>query len=252
MIEKVIQIAASLIETDHKVVKAVVNSDFESLPSLISDFRALKIEVQKCLSILGVVEGVDDTAKELLTRVQRPFPAENVIAHIERRMGEDASFHDLSNEEISELGSDLFYSWISHHEYVRNIFKVNILVFRSSIAAGLRRYILEARNCFALEQHNAVISMCRTILEAAAKDISEKRDLFEPHRENVIEINPKVFNHLINSISKGKLKKRAVRIYYHDACPVVHGDRSVTADEAFQVLSETMGVIQELYSSHGL
>jgi hypothetical protein len=252
MIENLVQLATSLIETDRNVVKAVVNSDFESLPSLISDFRNTKIVIQKCLSQLGVVEGVDDKAKEALIRVQKPFPTDNVISQIERKSGEDVSFRDLSDEEICEIGSDLLYSWISHYEYVRNIFRVNTLVFRSSIAPGLRHYILEARNCFALEQHNAVISMCRTILEAAAKDICEKLDLFKPSPENVIEINPKVFNHLIKSISKGELKKRTVRLYYRDACPVVHGDSSVTTDEAFRVLCETMDVIQELYSSHRL
>lgn len=252
MMESILQLAALLIETDRKVVKAVVNSDFEGLPALLSDFRNMKVAIQKHLILLGPVEGADDKAREVLLRIQKPFPADNVIAQDERKLGEDASFNDLSDDEISELGSDLFYSWISHHEYVRNIFKVNTLVFCSPIAPGLKQYISEARNCFALEQHNAAISMCRTILEAAAKDICEKLGLFESYPENVIEINPKVFNHLISAISKGKLKKLAVRIYYCDACPVVHGDRSVTAAEAFRVLRETMEVTQELYSSHNL
>jgi hypothetical protein len=252
MIENLVQLATLLIETDRKVVKAVVHSDFENLPSLLSDFRKLKIMIQKCLCQVGAIECVDDKAKEVLLRVQKPFPTEAVLSEIERKSGNDISFVDLSDEEIWDLGSDLLYSWISHDEYVRNIFKINILIFRSSIPTGLRQYILEARNCFAFEQHNAVISMCRTILEAAAKDICEKLDLFKPYPENVIEINPKVFNHLIKSISKGKLKKRILGIYFRDACPVVHGDRSVTADEAFRVLCETMDVIQELYSSHKL
>ena len=113
----------------------------------------------------------------------------------------------------------------------------------------LRLFIDEARNCFALEQHNAVISLCRTILEAAAKDLCERKGLFEKATDKVVEINPKVFNQLINAVATGSLKRRAVKIYFRDACPVVHGDRLVDGAEALRVLRETTGVVQELYST---
>lgn len=252
MKDQVIDLATTLIETDRKVVKAVVNSDFENLPSYIYLFRTTKIELQRCLSHMGVVENVDDAEKDILTKAQSNFPTDSVIDQIDNKISDDISFRDLTEEEISTLGSELLYSWISHYEYVQNIFKVNILIFRSTVAPKLRGYISETRNCFALEQFNATISMCRTILEAGAKDICEKQGLFEPHDDKVIEINPEVFNHLIKSISKGHLKKRATKLYYRDACPVVHGDRLVTSDEALRVLTETIDVIQELYSVNGL
>ena len=65
------------------------------------------------------------------------------------------------------------------------------------IPESLCQYILEARDRFALQQHNAVVSMCRTILEGAVKDLCEKKGFFEPQEKNVIEINPKVFNQLL-------------------------------------------------------
>ena len=251
ILNELIQDASALIEADRKVVKALVESDFENLPTLISKFRDRKIRVQTGLSRQPAVEGVDDSDRELLARVQRKFPTDNVIEKLECMAGENISFYELSEEEASELGSELLYSWISHFEFVRNMFKVNTLIFRTTIPLALRRYILEARNCFALEQYNAVISLCRTILEAAAKDLCEKEDFFELHGGKIIEINPNVFNQLIRAISSGKLKKRAVRLYYCDACPVVHGDRLVDANEALRVLREITNVVQELYSSHG-
>ncbi len=252
MKEQVIYLAKTLIETDRKVVEAVVKSDFENLPLHISLYRSTKIELQRNLSHMGVVENVDDTEKGILTKAQGSFPTDNVIDQIDKKSGEEISFRDLTEEEISSLGSELLYSWISHYEYVQNIFKVNTLIFRSTVAPKLRSYISETRNCFALEQYSATISMCRTILEAGAKGICEKQGLFEPHDDKVIEINPAVFNHLIKSISKGQLKRRAIKLYYRDACPVVHGDRLVTADEALRVLTDTIDVIQELYSVNGL
>ena len=249
-LKELIRDASALIEADRRVVKAIVESDFEDLQALISEFREKKIRVQSGLSEFPVVEGVDDSSRELLTRVQRKFPTDSVIEELERNAGEESSFYELSDEEAWEVGDKLLYSWISHYEYIKNIFRVNTLILRTKIPPSLRRYILEARNCFALEQNNAVVSMCRTILEAAAKDLCEKKGFFESHGEKVIEINPEVFNQLIRAISSGKLKRRAVKLYYCDACPVVHGDRSVDADEAFRVLQETTDVVQELYSSH--
>ena len=243
-----IQDASALIETDRKVTKAVVESDFKNLMNLILEFRDKKIKVQKGLAEFGVVEDADQSEKEVLVRVQRNFPTDSVIEQMERKA--DVSFYELSYDEATEIGFDLFYSWISHYEYVRDIFKVNTLILRTKIPEGLRQYILEARDCFALQQYNAVVSMCRTILEAAAKDLCEKKGFFKPHGKNVIEINPKVFNQLIKEVSGGKLKKRAFKIYYRDACPVVHGDHSMNADETLRVLRETMDVAQELYFSH--
>ena len=236
-----------MIEADQKVTKAVVESDFKNLMDLILEFRDKKIKVQKGLAELGVVEDADQSEKEVLSRVQRKFPADSVIEQMERKA--DVSFYELSYDEATEIGSDLFYSWISHYEYVRDIFKVNTLIFITKIPERLRQYIMEARDCFALQQHNAVVSMCRTILEAAAKDLCEKKGFFKPHGKNVIEINPKVFNQLIKNISGGKLKRRAQTLYYH-ACSVIHGDLSMNADEALRVLRETMDVVQELYFSH--
>ena len=247
-----LEAARALVRLDQAVVEAIVKSDFDGLRELLPQFIEKKIQVQTALVQSDVVEGISDDDLELLTRVQKPFPTDNLLRTLENKDGEYSLLDELDFGQIEDLGSELFYSWISHHEYVNNIFKINTLIFRTNIAQSLRSYIVELRTCFALEQHNAVISMCRTLLEAATKDICEKKGFFERYGDNVIEINPKVFNQLIRAISSGNLKRRAIKIYYRDACPVVHGDRSINADEAFRVIRETTDVVQELYSSQGL
>ncbi len=206
-----IQDASALVETDRTVTKAVIESDFKNSINLILEFRDKKIKVQKGLAEFGVVEDADGAEKEVLVRVQRKFATDSVIEQMERKA--DVSFYELSDDEANEIGFDLFYSWISHYESVRDIFTVNTLILTTKIPDGLRQYIMEARDCFALQQHNAVVSMCRTILEGAAKDLCEKKGFFELYGKNVIEINPKVFNQLIKKVSAGKLKRRAFRIY---------------------------------------
>jgi hypothetical protein len=142
----------------------------------------------------------------------------------------------------------LLYSWISHHEFVRDLFKVNTLIFQATIPAGLRQYINEVRNCFAFQQYNAAISLCRTILEAAAKDICQKKGFLKPNGDNVPKVNPDIFSQCIKAISRDELKRRAVKLYYRDACPIIHGDRTVTSDEALCILRNTTEVVQQLYA----
>lgn len=242
--------ASALIEADRKVVKAIVESRLEDLRKYLAEFRDSKLKVLKELGQYGVIDSVNDEAKEVLLRVQRKLPSDHIFESVSEEQEDEAFFYTLSDDEISDLGSDLLYSWISHHEYVRDIFKVNSLILQTAIPKALAMYVREARDCFAFQQYNAVVSMCRTILEAAAKDLCEKQDLFVPHGENLISINPKIFNQMISAVCRGDLKRRAVVIYYSDACPVVHGDRSINADEALRVLKKTLNVVQELYNLH--
>ena len=216
----------------------------------LAEFRDKKLKVLKGLSQYGIIDDIDTDVKEILLRAQREFPSDHILKQLYEEADDEAFFYTLSETEISDLGSDLFYSWISHYEYVRDIFKVNSLILKTTAPKELSTYVREARDCFAFQQYNAVVSMCRTILEAAAKDLCEKEGFFVPHGENVISVNPKVFNQLIGVVSKGGLKRRAVGIYYSDACPVVHGDRSINANEALRVLKQTLNVVQELYTLH--
>jgi hypothetical protein len=110
------QNASALIEIDRKIIKAIVESSFENLSTLISEFRDRKINVRKGLAELGVVEDLDDSEKEVLVRVQKGFATDSVIEQFERSAGQGASFYELSDKEVDELGQDLFYTWISHYE----------------------------------------------------------------------------------------------------------------------------------------
>jgi len=241
----------SLIETDKKVVEAVVKGNFEALGSLIRNFCSLKISVQEKLSLLPAIEGVDDATRELLLRVQRKFPTDALIEDAQEDTSDFFELYGLSDDDVWDLGLNLFYSRISHYEYVRDLFKINTIILKSSVPEALKGYLHEVRDCFPLQQYNATISLCRTIIEAVAKDLCEKLGFFTRYGEKVIVINSKVFNQLINAVSKGKLKRRAVQIYYCDACPVVHGDRVVNKQEALKVLRETFEIVQSLYSSNG-
>ena len=249
---KVIEDARALIDADRRVVEAIAKSNLDAISNLLDDFGRKKIRVLAALAAHPAVEAVDSETQELLSRVQRKFPTERLIETLTGGNSDLNWFDELSDTEQWDLGSELLFSWFSHYEYVRNIFKVNTLILTVKIPSVLWVYVNEARNCFAFQQHGAAIAMCRTILEAAAKDLCERKGLLQKESEKIVEINPKVFHQLIKAVARGSLKRRAVRLYFHDACPVVHGDRSVGPEEALRVLRETTNLIQELYSAAGL
>jgi len=128
VLTNLIREASALIEADRKVVKAIVESHFEDLPKLLAEFRDSKIRTHKNLGQYGVIDGIDNEAKEVLLRVQRKFPTDSILEQQSEKSGDEAFFYTLSDAEIDELGSDLLYSWISHYEYVRDLFKVNSLI----------------------------------------------------------------------------------------------------------------------------
>jgi hypothetical protein len=157
----------------------------------------------------------------------------------------------LTEEELEQFGSKLLYNWISHHDYVQDLFKINTLIIGAEVPTNLQVYINEAKKCYAFQQYNAVLSLCRTILETAAKDLKIKIDNLTINGAEIIAIDPSVFNQLIGAVASGSLKKRAVKIYYKEACPVMHGDNIVNQNDAAKVFHDTIVLIEELYDKHG-
>lgn len=251
-LKELIRQAHVLVELDKKVVKAILESDFDNIPSLLSKYRETKISVLKIFSELSVVENVDSEIHHILDYVQKDFQTDGILRHLDSKSGSGSSFFDLSWEEADKIGSDLLYSWISHHEFIRDLFRVNTLILRTTIPTELYQYINEVRKCFAFQQYNATISLCRTIIEAAARDIYEKRGLLKTDKDKNSEINPKIFYQILKAISSGELKKRATKLYYKEACPVIHGNRSVTSDQALHILESTTDVVQDLYALNNL
>jgi len=252
--QELIQLAMQFRAANKSVVKSIVEGRAAELPNLLCEYVRLKKEIKTSLATLPVTQIQDEEARELISKVSQetPLEADKIIKLLEDQSGESLELEDLDDDEIDELGSKWFYSWISHYEYVRSLYQVGSLIVGFRVPEILQTYVREVRECYALQQYNAVIALCRTILEASAKDLCERKGFFQKLGSNVVEINPKVYNQLISAVARGPLKKRAVRLYYRNACPVIHGDRVVNADQSLQVLRETISVVQELYSSAGL
>jgi len=251
--DELIQDALAIKAIDQSVVSAIADGDFESLSSLIKQFRELRVRISARLAASSAVKIANDEAKAVLQGIDagQRFHADDVISVLEEHAGDLGCLQDLTEKEIDEFGRRLFYNWISHHDYIQDIFKISTLIVGVELPGHLKTYLMEAKNCYAFQQYNAVLALSRTILEASAKDLCFRLKYLDENGAAIIAIDPTVFNQLIGAVASGVLKGRATRIYYRDACPVVHGDRVVTQHEAARIFKETVELIQELYAKHG-
>ncbi len=88
-------------------------------------------------------------------------------------------------------------------------------------------------------------------LEASIRDICHRCDLFSDRGENVVLYEKYSWGQLRDKVSSGPLQEK-LRVLYGRLCEVLHGRRSVSAEEAREVFRETLIVIEELYDNHGI
>ncbi len=108
---------ARLNELDRLIVKAIVEWDAEALARMLTEFRELKTGTRLALMkapVKPLPNVTDEKVRGLLQRISsgQPLPVEQALSGTRLGTLMDSA---LSEQEIEALGSDLFYSWISHY-----------------------------------------------------------------------------------------------------------------------------------------
>jgi hypothetical protein len=252
--DEIEQGAIRLREIDRQVVEAIVTEAFDRLPDLIGEFLELKRRIRSAQIDPAVLPIASEKALEVLRRLRDgpPFHTDRVTDSLRSRSDDKGAFDELTDAEIEELGSAHFYSWFSHHEYIRNLYGLGTLIVTASIPDRVQVYLEEVRRCFAFQQFHAVLALCRAFIEAVARDICEQRGLIGARGGAVIDITERKFNPLISAITDAALRKRANSLYYGLASPVVHGTRSVSRNDAREAIKETLSLVEDLYRRNGL
>ena len=252
--EKIEQEALRLREIDRKLVEAILKDDKVGMVVLTAEFDDVRRQLRTAQIEPTVVPIASREALAVLRQLRdgKPFHADRVIDKYDFRSDEELLIDELSDDEIDQLGSDLFYSWFSHYEYIRSLYSLGTLIMAASIPDSVRKYVSEARQCYAFQQYHAVLALCRAFIEAVARDICERRGLIGSDDKAVIRIDERKFNPLINAVAKGELRKRSKGLYYGFASPVVHGARSVGEADARRALKETLFLVEDLYRANGL
>jgi hypothetical protein len=232
---------------NREVVKAVIEWNPDDFGKSLKEYVDTKIKIKTALIDYPVAKIHDDLAKDVLIKISQgqSFQADNIIKMLESKSQEGVSLEALDESEIEQFGSDLFYSWFSHYEYIEALYDIGSLIVSITIPETLRKYVSEARSCYAFQQYNAVYGLCRTILEAAIRHACERKGFIEK-RGNVVDIEYYKPAELINKAAKGDLRQRLKDIYCKTST-LLHGRKIITSEDAKQMFRDTLKAVQDLY-----
>ena len=243
--------ALRLLELEKLILEAFIKWKLKDLAQLITEFRNIKKKIKLTFIEKGVLTGIKDRKAQRL--IQQISSGEYL--DIEERF-QNASIKEflsgeLDEHELEELGSDEFYSWFSHYEYIDGMLKVGALILGvgiDKIPQLLSPCIQQIRHCFVFQQYLAVCALCRTAMEISIRNICLKKGILEDDQGKIINLRQyqEKLGKMINKVSKGDLRKRlhALRDKMNG---VIHGRRNVKRDEAKKIVKDTLKAIQDLY-----
>jgi len=253
LISKALQVA----ELNKSAVRSVIDNDLDKLFSFLKEIGALKRWIKTTLIDHPVATIHDKKAQEILRKISsgEEMPADRMIKHMEEWTGQNLSydgvFDGMDEKEIWDMGSEQFYSWFSHSEYIEGLFNISALILGVSVPSQLEKYVDQARTCYAFQQYLAVYSLSRTILETAIRDIGQRKGRLPRDKGNVSHLELRDFNHMKNKIVPRFIKGEVDNIYAVTS-GLIHGGKTVNKDEAKDVFKRSLDVIQKLYDHYRL
>lgn len=228
------------------IVRVVAEANLSALQEILPKYLEKKKKIKTRLIENTTLRMHDKGARKILQRLAQgeTLPADDVIDALKKNLGVDGDLTTLNAGEIKSLGSDLFYSWFSHYEYVEGLYEIGSLVVCISVPDHLRKFVSEAKNSFAFQQYNAVFSLCRTILESSIRDIYNSR--YSISKVFPIEKKDQWQKLLKNTVADDRLRKQ-IDDLYGKLCPLIHGRKVVSKAEAKEAFESTLRAVHSLY-----
>jgi hypothetical protein len=246
-------------------LKAAVKSDSEQVDELFRKVLELAIEqrevknnIKTILIDHSIAQIHDPVAKDTLRKVQQDYPFFTDRLYKSTRKdpaeagngGEKSGLDFYFLEDELSVGQcdemvDTFYSWMDPYTYLRGLYDIGALIIDTSVPNYLEGFLREARDCYALGQFNAVYSLCRTVIEIAAKNRYERLGLGKRDLVNSPDQQRNYGGYYIDQSTRGELRNRALE-EYKAACEIVHGERMVSQKEAREMLKRTLSLVQDL------
>lgn len=261
--EQLTELTHQLYELDLKAIKYVCEidgnksvSEIDELVKILDDFFKLKLEIKTILIEFNYIEIKDELARKVLQKINtnQQFEADKYLTIVTGDKDYETNNFQLdeliSDSEISDLASDLFYSWFCGEQYVRNLYSIGSMILGVTIPDILRSICDETRKCLALEQYKAVYSLCRTMLETCMRDVGIKKGTIKLRGDDHHFYNEYPPKRLFDCVSqpKGELNKKIKRLYY-EISSFIHGIKTVDYKTAENTYFETLKIISKLYES---
>ncbi len=238
---------------DRRVVRAVIESNWEDLKAGLSAYQVLRRDIRNHLLDQTAISISNADAVALLQKITtgEGLPTDKIIEHLHSVSGSKQAPEEFTEDELEALGSELFYSWFSHYEYISGLAELRPLVVSGSVGESISRLVRQVKDCYAFQQYDAAYSLCRTLIEASIRNICVRRELFPDLGENVILFERFSWSQLRDKVATGALRERLTSLY-SDLSTVLHGRRSVSKDDARRAFEETLRVVEQMYAAHGL
>lgn len=238
---------------DRRVIQALIENDLEGLETALTEYQTLRKSVRTRLLDQPVASIEDADAVDTLRKITtgEGLPTDKAIKLLFSASGTSEPPDEFGDDELERLGSDFFYSWFSHHEYITGLSELRPLVVGSSVGESVSRLVRQVKDCYAFQQYEAAYSLCRTVIEASIRDICIRRQLFPDLGENVILFEKFSWSQLRDKVADGLLREQLSAIY-SDLSAVLHGRKNVSKDEARRAFEDTLNMVEQLYATHGL
>lgn len=244
--------ALRLAELDRSVIRHFMENNNHELAQAICDYVELKKEIRTWLLSFPAAHVQSKNARKIIRKISEgmKFPADKLINNLEKANDEEIKLELFTDEELREIAEDIYNPWFSYYDYVRNLLEIGSLILSVPVNENLKRFVNEAKNCYAFEQYNAMYSLCRTIIESGVKDICIKNKYLRKRKGNIFLIEEYKWSYLRNRVSSGELNKQLSDIYGRISTQI-HGRRTVDKLEAQKVFQETLEIVHQLYSQNG-
>jgi hypothetical protein len=141
---------------------------------------------------------------------------------------------------------ELLWNWLSPRDYAVGLAQVNALIAPVKVPTLLKQFVEEARQCYALQQPNAVFSLSRTILETSINDICVRIGKIPRRVLDEDDFKDYSFPYRLSILASGS-RFEQIRDCYKLLCRTVHGTTAVTLNEALATLLEVITYVSQLY-----
>lgn len=246
----------------HAVLDAAIEEqDVQKAHRCLKQYQQLRQDIRLRL-FANSVSQLDVSDKKVLNHLQNISSGEDLPNGFLKGLFQDR----LDVERIEELSAELFFSWFDPYDYIEDLYEVGSLV----VSAGrlpdyLEGLVNEMRHCYVFKQYHATCSLCRTVLEVSIRDIFEMQGLDDPHSDNYLYVEQRISRSnrrwfmddpdpslaqmigMLCLLRPFRPLKRELRDIVSRGNELIHGNRSVTREEAEYMLRKTLRSIHELY-----
>ena len=126
-----------------------MEGDVDTFGTALSEYMELRKSLKTLLLEESTATIEDVNAAETLRKISSDdkLPSDKIFDLLAADVGEDISNYEFDDVEVDELGSEMYYSWYSHHEYqIKALSELRPLLLRSPASENVEQQVRQAKH----------------------------------------------------------------------------------------------------------